>query len=89
MAGAPFWAANGPVTIDSGGNFNGSTDYNVLGFTPVQDVALTGTTNTSQGLFALAGLNANSFTTTNQFGYFPIDNSRVLAIEVDSGQLDC
>ena len=87
VAGAPFWAANGPVTIDSGGNFNGSTDYNVLGFTPVQDIALTGTTNTSQGLFALAGLNANSFTTTNQFGYFPIDNSRVLAIEVDSGQL--
>jgi hypothetical protein len=87
VAGAPFWAANGPVTIDSGDNFNGSTDYNVLGFTPVQDVALTGTTNTSQGLFALAGLNANSFSGSGQFGYFPIDNSRVLAIEVDSGQL--
>ncbi len=49
VAGTPFWAANGPVTINSGGNFDGSTDYNVLGFTPLQDVALTGTTNTSQG----------------------------------------
>ena len=87
VTGAPFWAAVGPVAIDSGGNLTGSTDYNVLGAAPLQGVTLTGTTNTSQGLFAIAGLNALSFSGTDQFGYFPIDNSRVLAIEVDSGQL--
>jgi hypothetical protein len=87
VTGQPFWAAVGPVPIDSGGNLTGSTDYNVLGTAPLPGVILTGTTNTSQGLFAIAGLNALSFSGTDQFGYFPIDNSRVLAIEVDSGQL--
>ena len=87
VTGQPFWAAVGPVAIDSGGNLTGSTDYNVLGATPLPDVVLTGTTNTSQRLFAIAGLNSLSFSGTDEFGYFPIDASRVLAIEVDSGQL--
>jgi hypothetical protein len=87
VSGGPFWAANGPVAIDSGGNFTGTTDYNVVGFTPLPAVPLTGTTNTTTGVFTIAGLNSVSFSSTNAFGYFPIDNSRVLAIEVDSGQL--
>ncbi len=85
--GAPFWAANGPVTIDGSGNLTGSTDYNIFGAAPLPAVALTGTSNAGLAQFNIAGLNALSFTTANQFLYFPIDSSRVLAIQTDGNQL--
>ena len=84
----PVWSAAGPVTLDSSLNWTGFTDYNVFTGTPEANVALTGTTDTSKGLFSINGLNAATpIPGTPEFGYFPIDNSRVLAIEVDDNQL--
>jgi hypothetical protein len=84
----PVWAAVGPVTLDSSLNWSGFTDYNVFSGTPVTSVKLSGSTNTSQGLFSITGLNATTTTpSTPEFGYYPINSSSVLAIEVDNNQL--
>jgi hypothetical protein len=86
--GLPVWSAVGPVTLDSNLNWSGFTDYNVFSGTPIANVALSGTTDTSTGLFSITGLNAVSPTpSTPEFGYYPVDGSRVLAIEVDNNQL--
>jgi hypothetical protein len=85
--GKPTWAAVGPVMLDGSLNWSGFTDYNVFGGTPAAKVALSGTTNTMTALFSIAGLNAvNPPPATPQFTYWQIDNSRVLALEMDSGQ---
>jgi hypothetical protein len=84
----PVWAAVGPVTINSSLNWSGFTDYNVLGGTPVTSMALSGTTNASAGLFSINGLNAVSpMPNAPEFGYYPINDSSVLAIEMDNNQL--
>jgi hypothetical protein len=85
-APAPLWGAVGPVTVKSD-TLNGSTDYNAQGYTATSGVSLTGTETSSTGLLSLTGLNGTSFTTANSYGYFPIDNTRVLAIEVDGETL--
>jgi hypothetical protein len=87
--GLPVWAAVGPVTLDSSLNWTGFTDFTVLTGAPDPSVTLTGSTTTSQGLFNILGLNAvlpppNG---PGEFGYFPIDGTRVLAIEVDDNQI--
>jgi hypothetical protein len=85
---APVWAGVGPVTLDSSLNWSGFTDYNVFTATPVASIALSGTTDTTQGLFSIGGLNAvNPTPATPEFGYYPINDSSVLAIEVDNNQL--
>lgn len=85
--GKPTWAAAGPVTLDSSLNWSGFTDYNVFGGTPAANVTLSGTTNTSTAQFSITGLNAvNPPPATRQFAFWQIDGSRVLAIELDSGQ---
>jgi hypothetical protein len=95
------WSAAGPATVSSTSSaaFTGFTDYTVqtiqtvnnvqsiAGATPTSNVALTGTENSSTGILALAGLNAASSTTSNNYAYIPIDTSRVLAIETDGVQL--
>lgn len=84
----PTWAAVGPVTINSSLNWSGFTDYNVLSGTPVTSLALSGTTNESAGLFSINGLNAVSpMPNIPEFGYYPINDSSVLAIEMDNNQL--
>jgi hypothetical protein len=84
----PVWAAVGPVTLDSSLNWTGFTDHNVFGGTPTASVTLAGTTDTTTGLFSISGLNAVTPTpATPEFGYYQIDNSRVLAIELDNNQL--
>jgi hypothetical protein len=83
----PGWAAVGPVTLDNSLNWTGFTDYNVFGGTPAANVALSGTTDSKNASFSITGLNAvNPPPTTPQFAYWPIDASRVLAIELDGGQ---
>jgi hypothetical protein len=83
---APVWGAVGPVTVASDA-FNGFTDYTIQGSTPTSNVALTGTETSSTGVLSLTGLDGTSFTTARTFDYFPIDTSRVLAIEVDGNIL--
>jgi hypothetical protein len=86
----PAWAAVGPVTVASDA-FSGFTDYSVQNaansasiITP--NVALSGTENSSIGWFNLTGLNAADPQTQSGFGYYPIDNRRVIAIELDNQQ---
>ena len=83
----PDWAAAGAVMLDSSLNWSGFTDYHAFGQAPAATVALSGITNTTTGLFSIAGLNAVSPPpVTPEFAYFQIDNSSALAIEMDNGQ---
>jgi hypothetical protein len=86
----PAWAATGPVTVASDA-FSGYTDYSVQNaansasiVTP--GVPLSGSENSSIGWFTLTGLNAGNPQTQSGFGYYPIDNRRVIAIELDNQQ---
>jgi hypothetical protein len=88
---APFWSAAGPVTISSG-NISGFTDYSVqnaqnTASIPTPAVPLGGTEDTTHGTFNVSGLNVASQSMNDSFGYYPIDDQRVLAIEVDGQQL--
>jgi hypothetical protein len=85
-AAAPLWGAAGPVTVASDA-LTGSTDYNAQGYTATSAVSLTGTETSSTGLLSLTGLNGTNFTTANSYSYFPIDSTRVLAIEIDGQML--
>jgi hypothetical protein len=85
-AGNPFWGAVGQASIDSG-NVAGFTDYTPQDSAPMPAVSLTGTSNSQNGLLTLAGLNVLSFQTADGFGYYPIDSTRALAIEVGAQQL--
>jgi hypothetical protein len=87
----PAWGAVGPVTI-AGDSFAGFTDYSVESSDNTSSIAtagvpLTGTEDSSKGVLNLTGLNAGSPQVSNGYGYYPIDDRRVLAIEVDGQQL--
>jgi hypothetical protein len=86
----PAWSAVGPVTVASDA-FSGYTDYSIQNavnsasvVTP--GVALSGSEDSSTGLLSLTGLNAQSVQAPSGFGYYPIDDRRVIAIELDGGQ---
>ena len=84
----PVWAAAGTVTLDSNLNWTGFTDYNLYGGTPTTDLTLSGTTDTTDEIFSVTGLNAVSPPpVTPEFHYYQVDNTRVLAVELDSNQL--
>jgi len=69
----------------SAGAFSGATDYNNYG-EPQPAVTLAGNQNTDSGTLQLTGLRRDT-TTISGWGYYPIDASRTLAIEVDGQQL--
>ncbi len=86
----PAWSAVGPVTVASDA-FSGYTDYSLQNasnsasvVTP--GVALSGSEDSSTGLLTLTGLNAQSAQESSGFGYYPIDDRRVIAIELDGQQ---
>jgi hypothetical protein len=81
---AGSFSAVGPVMV-TGGAFSGATDYNYNG-EPQSAVALSGSQNTGSGTLQLTGLSGDT-TTGSGWGYYPIDGSRTLAIEVDGQQL--
>ena len=93
----PAWSGVGPVTIASA-SFTGFTDYSVQdannatsGVT--SNAPLTGSEDSStgllqlQGLIAVPGQNAPDPQANAGFGYYPIDGTRVIAIEVDAQQM--
>jgi hypothetical protein len=82
----PVWSAAGPIMLDNILNWSGSTDYNVFGGDAQADALLSGTTNTTRGLLQINGLDVTN-SGTDGYGYFPIDASRLIAIEVDNNQL--
>ena len=84
-ASSGTFSAVGPVTVTSG-SFMGSVDLNNSGM-PASAIAVSGTQNTGNGTFSLTGLNPNNASLSSGWGYYPIDNSRTLAIEVDGSQL--
>ena len=86
----PAWSAVGPVTVASDA-FSGYTDYSVQNAANTASVVtpgvpLSGSENSSIGFFTLTGLNAANPQTQSGFGYYPIDNRRVIAIELDNQQ---
>jgi hypothetical protein len=78
------WSAAGPLTLTTNA-FTGFVDYNVQGGPPTTNLSVPGTVDTSNGVITIGGLDLNN--ATDGFGYYPIDASRVLAIEVDGNQL--
>lgn len=77
-------------------NVTGSTEYtsqdpnlrpspSPTPFDNYTSVNLTGTEDMTSGLFHLNGLNSPSFSGSSDFGIYPVDGNRVLAIEVDDG----
>jgi hypothetical protein len=82
----PAWAAVGVATIGSG-QISGFTDYTQQNgdgsFTPTANVALSGSEDSIVGTFTLYGLNAGSFQAQGGYGYYPIDNNRVIAVQID------
>jgi hypothetical protein len=78
------WSSVGPVTVTAGA-FSGATDYNDNGV-PLPAVTLAGSQDTGSGTLQLTGLSGDT-TTNSGWGYYPIDASRTLAIEVDGQQL--
>jgi hypothetical protein len=86
----PAWSAVGPVTVASDA-FSGYTDYSLQNannsasvVTP--GVPLSGSESSSTGVLTLTGLNAQSAQAPSGFGYYPIDDRRVIAIELDGQQ---
>jgi hypothetical protein len=86
----PAWAAVGPVAVASDA-FSGYTDYSLQNASNTASivtpgVTLSGSENSSIGWLNLYGLNAGNPQTQSGFGYYPIDNRRVIAIELDNDQ---
>jgi hypothetical protein len=78
------FSAVGPVSVVSGA-FSGATDYNNNG-SPQPATSLGGSQDLTNGTLNLTGLSGDT-TTQSVWGYYPIDSSRTLAIEVDGQQL--
>ncbi len=78
------WSAAGPITLTTS-TFAGFVDYNVQGGPQSPNQAVSATLNTTNGSFSVSGLDPNF--DSDGFGYYPIDASRVLAIEIDDNQL--
>ncbi len=74
----------------SSGNVSGFSEYTVQNpnssSTPSPNVALSGTEDTGQGLFILYGLNASGFQAGGDYGYYPIDANRLIAVQVNGKQ---
>ncbi|MGO9828869.1 MAG: hypothetical protein ACLPJH_01920 [Myxococcaceae bacterium] len=85
----PVWSAAGVAALSSG-NLSGFSDYTVQdpnsSSTPSPNVALSGTEDTGQGLLILYGLNASGLQAEGDYGYYPIDANRLLAVQVDGLQ---
>ena len=84
IASSGAFSAVGPVTVNSG-NLSGATDYNNDG-APQPATPLSGSQDTGNGTLQLIGLSGDT-TTQSRWGYYPIDSSRTLAIEIDGQQL--
>jgi hypothetical protein len=84
ITSAGTFSAVGPVSVVSG-TFSGMTDYNNDG-SPQPATPLNGSQDLSNGTLQLTGLSGDT-TTQSVWGYYPIDSTRTVAIEVDGQQL--
>jgi hypothetical protein len=85
----PAWSAAGVSSIssDAVAGFSDYTLQNANGtFTATPNVALSGGESSDEGLLRLFGLNAGDFQLESNFGYYPIDANRVIAIQVNGHQ---
>ena len=58
-----------------------------LSYPLATNVQFTGGENSNNGPLTFTGLNAMSFSSQSSYGYYPIDNNRVLAISIGDDQL--
>ncbi len=85
---APAWSAVGPVTVASD-VFSGFTDYSVQNSNNSASIVTPGVAAllvlrvAQPGNSVLTGLVAQQPQATSSFGYWVIDNRRVIAIELD------
>ncbi|HWZ64863.1 MAG TPA: hypothetical protein VNX02_17730 [Steroidobacteraceae bacterium] len=84
-ASSGTFSAVGPVIVTTGA-FSGTVDLNNSG-SPSSGIAVSGSQNAGNGTLSLTGLNPNEQSASTGWGYYPIDNARTLAIEVDGNQL--
>jgi hypothetical protein len=77
------WSAVGPLTATSA-QLSGSTDYTVITASPQSAVTLAGTQDAAQSLLHLTGLDANDFTMTDDYAYYPASGNRLWAIQTDN-----
>lgn len=82
----PAWSAAGPANVALSLNWSGFTDYNPLAGNPSPQTPLSATTDTVNGAFNITGLDITN-TGADSYGYWPIDGSRAIAVEVDQNQL--
>ena len=83
--GSPVFAAVGPINISSD-NMTGTVEYTAQGYNLTPGFQVAGTENNSNGLFSFtSGLDPNG--NTVGYGYYPIDNNRVLAVSVSNLQI--
>ena len=76
----------GPVSLDGSLNWSGSTSYNALGTKQYSQAGLSGTSTPASGLFMITDLDVTN-AGADSYGFYPIDGSRVIAIDVDQNQL--
>jgi hypothetical protein len=81
--GAPGFSAVGPINIGSD-NITGTTDYTAQGYNLAPGAPLSGTENSSTGLFTFTGLSPDG---SVGYGYYPIDANHVLAVSVSNLQI--
>jgi hypothetical protein len=84
-ANSGTFSAVGPVIVTTGA-FSGTVDLNNDG-APSSGIAIGGSQNIGNGTLSLTGLNPSDPSANTGWGYYPIDNARTLAIEVDGNQL--
>jgi hypothetical protein len=80
--GGASWGTVGPVTV-SAGSFGGTTDFTLLGATPLPAVALSGAQDVTGGLLQLTGLDANNFQEATSYGYYPLTGNRLWGLQAD------
>jgi hypothetical protein len=79
----------GPITVTAGTGTDTLTGFVDFG-NAASDVPVTGSiTTTSTGIFTgtLAGLDAGTYATSNNFAFYLVDNTQALMIETDNAQL--
>jgi hypothetical protein len=81
-----FQVTEGPAYAQQSGQpLSGMTDYNYNG-APQPAIPLSGNQELTNGTLQLKGLSGDT-TTQSSWGFYPIDSSRTLAIEIDGQQL--
>lgn len=87
--GSPMFAAVGPINISSD-NVTGTDEYSAQYYSLAPGFQVTGTENSDKGLLTITGgliPNGSTLNTTVGYGYYPIDDTHILAVSVSDSQI--